>query len=135
MGGPIDLRSNTGLTPHWKTKLMGETGSSSRSPTFRTGLGTAPMIVPRKGNDGGRRSRSRMISLKLRVAGSTGSLRTGTVVRKLTVWPAGVSTGMRDNESGGRKNGVTIGGVSGGNVNGGIRRGGLMPRGAPAGVD
>src|SRR4029453_10348433 len=108
---------------------MGETGSSARGPTLRTGLGTAPMIVPRKGNDGGRRSRSRMISTKLRVAGSTGSLRTGTVVRKLTVWPACVSTGMRADESGGRKNGVSTGGVSGGDVNGGVREGGWGPGG------
>ena len=62
----MDLRSNTGLTPHWKPKLIGETGSSSRGPTFLTGLGTAPRMAPRKGNVGGRRSRSRMISVKLR---------------------------------------------------------------------
>ena len=93
------------------------------------------MIDPRKGNDGGRRSRSRMISTKLRVAGSTGSLRTGAVVRKVTVWPACVSTGMRADESGGRKKGVTSGGVSGGNVKGGMRRGGWMPRGLTPNAD
>lgn len=55
-----------------------------------------------------------MISLKLRVAGSTGSFRIGAVVRKLTVWPAGFRTLMTpfflppDSSS------------RGGNVNGGM---------------
>ena len=65
-----------------------------------------------------------MISRKLAVAGSTGSFRTGAVRTKVIVWPAGVRAGTRENESGGKKKGVTSGGVSGGNVKGGIKRGG-----------
>ncbi len=57
-----------------------------------------------------------MISTKLRVAGSTGSLRTGAVLRKVTVWLVCVSTGMWDGRIGRMKKGVTSGGVSGGNV-------------------
>src|SRR5258708_17092739 len=83
------------------------------------------MIAPRKGNDCGRRSSSRMISKKLRVAGSTGSLRTGTVVRNVTAWPEDVSVGILIDEAGGSRKGVvTSGGVSGGRVKGGIRGGG-----------
>lgn len=84
------MKSNTGLTPHWKPKFIGG-------------------------------SKSRMISRKLAVAGSTGSFRTGVVITKAIVWPVGVKAGTRDNESGGRKKGVTRGGVGCGNVKGGIK--------------
>ena len=48
-----------------------------------------------------------MISEKLRVAGSTGSFRTGAVVTNVTVWPAGVSAGTLADESGGKKKGAS----------------------------
>ena len=35
----MDVRSNNGLTPHWKPKLIGLTGSNSSGPTFLTGFG------------------------------------------------------------------------------------------------
>src|SRR5665213_213330 len=126
-GGPNDLKSNTGLTPHWKPKLIGETGSNSSSPIFLTGFGTAPRMAPRKGNVCGRPSKSRMISRKLAVAGSTGSFRTGAFMTKVIVWPVGVRAGTLENESGGKKKGVSTSGVSGCNVKDGIKRGGRMP--------
>ena len=72
-----------------------------------------------------------MISAKLAAARSAGSFRTGAVSTNVIVWPAGVRTGILVNESGGKKNGVTMGGVNGGNASGGIKRGGWMPFAVP----
>jgi len=99
---------------------MGETGSNCSGPSFFTGFGTAPMMDALNGYEDGNWSSSRINSMELAVAGSTGSFRTGEVITKLTACPEDVRAGTPENEPGGRKKGA----ISGGKVNGGIRRGG-----------